>query len=168
MKPGLFLLSVFLCSAAFAADQGAIPTRTATQTAPGITWEKDGTTHALADYKGQPVVVHFWATWCAPCIEELPKLARVAKRMKAGGIIFVTPSLDIEPGLVEKFYARHDIASLPVIMDSQSKAFAAAGLTGLPGTLFINAEGKLVGKIDGPVHWDNADTEEFLSSLAKR
>ena len=147
--------------------EGRVPQTSEPKDAPAISWQQDGKTHSLNELEGQAVIVHFWATWCAPCVVELPEVAKLADSMKGKKIRFVTLSLDTKPELVKDFYKKKAITSLPVLMDTQSEAFRAAEMTGLPGTLFIDANGKLAAKLDGVVDWQSAGTKKFVESLTR-
>lgn len=107
--------------------------------------------------------LHFWATWCAPCVEELPLLDAAAGRYRARGFSVVPISMDSgHADRVRQFYTDHKITRLPLYFDRNNNAFRAAGIRGLPTTLFINAEGRVIGRADGPVDWKAKPTRAFI------
>lgn len=111
-----------------------------------------GAAHSLADFAGKGVVLNFWATWCVPCVEELPSLAALAKKLP--GVAVVPVSTDRGgAAVVEKFYASHGIAGLGVWLDPKGAASEALHLRGLPTTLLIDQQGRERGRLEGGANW---------------
>jgi thiol-disulfide isomerase/thioredoxin len=113
----------------------------------------DGGRVMLSSFRGKPVVLNFWATWCAPCVAELPDLDRLA----AGGVVVVAASTD-HAGMevVKPFLARHGISHADVVLDPGNTSTHAAGVVGFPTTLIIDAQGRLRGRLEGPADWSGA------------
>jgi thiol-disulfide isomerase/thioredoxin len=121
---------------------------------------------SLAAYKGHVLVVNLWATWCGPCVEELPTLAALAGHMEAFGGLVLPISLDIGGrGTVEPFYARHGITNLPVLLDPDGENLDLLDTDGVPVTLVIDPQGQLVARVDGAGNWDTPRIQHFLRSL---
>ncbi len=111
----------------------------------------DGTRTTLADYAGKPVVLNFWATWCIPCVAELPELDRLAE---AGSVHVLAVSADRGGAdAVRPFAAAHHLAHLTLLVDPGSDAVHAFGVAGFPTTLVIGADGRLRGTLEGPAAW---------------
>ncbi len=108
--------------------------------------------------------VHFWATWCVPCVSELPELDAAAATYKDIDFQVVAISLDIDMVKVKLFFDEKGIRTLAPLLDKNSAAFLTAKLRGLPGTLFFNKEGELIARADGPVDWKSAATITFIES----
>jgi thiol-disulfide isomerase/thioredoxin len=124
-------------------------------------WEK----RTLADFRGQIVLVNFWATWCAPCIRELPSLDRLQKRLKHSGVKIIALSLDrggVEA--VTEFYADNGIHNLEVYVDPTMAAQQAFDIPGLPTTVLIDREGRDRGRLIGPADWDGEDAADLVLS----
>jgi thiol-disulfide isomerase/thioredoxin len=118
---------------------------------------------ALADYRGSGLIVNFWATWCAPCVKEMPSLDRLARDMKGDGLIVLALSADREGApVVRKFYDKNDIEHLPVTIDRISRVARALEVGGLPTTVMFNADGREVGRVVGTAEWDAPATIAFL------
>ena len=124
--------------------------------APEITFsDAAGNTLRLADFRGKVVLLNLWATWCAPCVKEMPALDRL--QAKLGGPDFAVLALSIDrEGLakVQGFFAQNRIAALPPYLDPSGRAPAAFGARGLPTTLLIDRDGRLVGRQEGAAAWD--------------
>ncbi|HEU5370221.1 MAG TPA: TlpA disulfide reductase family protein [Ktedonobacterales bacterium] len=105
---------------------------------------------SLADFKGKPVLLNFWATWCAPCKEELPLLEKTWKQEQAQGKDVVFLGLDFQEGSsnAASFVRLYGI-SYQILLDTDGAATLKYGITGLPQTVFINRQGVVVSKVPG-------------------
>jgi thiol-disulfide isomerase/thioredoxin len=116
--------------------------------------DADGAVHHLSDFVGKGLVVNMWATWCAPCVEEMPDLQVLARKVAAQGILVLPLSSDRGGAeAVRKFYAAHGIDALPIWLDPKGEAQRAWGARGLPTTLIIDRQGREVGRLEGAVDW---------------
>ncbi|MFO0389801.1 MAG: TlpA family protein disulfide reductase [Alphaproteobacteria bacterium] len=121
-----------------------------------------GTIHTLKPDTSSLAILHLWATWCVPCIEELPILDSVANAYKDKGVAVITLSLDGKNARkVTDFYTTHNIRTLPAYFDYQMKAFRALKFKGLPATVFIK-NGREIARIDGPADWKSAEVKALL------
>ena len=95
----------------------------------------DGTVRTMADLAGQGVVLNFWATWCVPCVVEMPALDDLARQMAAEGVAVLALSSDRGgAAVVTKFFQDKGITTLPVLLDPRGEAARAFGAKGLPTT----------------------------------
>lgn len=111
----------------------------------------DGSTHALAELRGHASVVNFWATWCGPCKEEMPRLQKLADRYTTQGVTFVAISLD-GPETQDKIRAVIAKRGLrvPVWTGATDETLASLEMGVLvPATLVMDAEGTVIGRIEG-------------------
>ncbi len=114
----------------------------------------DGAAVTLSSYAGRIVVLNFWATWCAPCVAELPELDRLAA---GGGLAVLAVSADNGgSAVVRPFAASHGIAHATLLLDQGSDAVHAFNVAGFPTTLIIGPDGKLRGTLEGPADWSGA------------
>ena len=126
----------------------------------------DGSTAALVDYAGRGVVLNFWATWCAPCVAEMPALDALAGAARGRGIVVLAVSEDHGgASAVQSFYAQHHITGLPVLLDAHMQAMGALRLDGIPTTLVIDRRGREVARIQGAVQWGAAESAEMIARL---
>ena len=124
---------------------------------------KDGTTTTLAAFRGRVVLVNFWATWCAPCIKELPSLARLQAQLGGAGFTVVALSEDLKGWpVIAPFLGEHGIAQLPVLHDPQGAASRAFKATGLPTSVLLDRDGRELGRLVGPAEWDGPDALALL------
>jgi thiol-disulfide isomerase/thioredoxin len=125
-----------------------------------------GRMHTLADFKGKLVLLNLWATWCAPCREEMPALDRLQAAI--GGPRFEVVALSVDqqgPEIARKFFGDVGVKSLTLYVDRSAQAAFKLGAVGLPSTLLVDASGREIGRHVGPAKWDSA---EVVESLRKR
>jgi thiol-disulfide isomerase/thioredoxin len=116
--------------------------------------DADGAPHQIADYAGKGVVLNLWATWCVPCVAELPALADLARQLAADGIVVLPLSSDRGgAAAVRRFFAGHDLAGLPVLIDGDGAAGRALGTRGVPTTIIIDRGGAERARLEGAADW---------------
>ena len=116
----------------------------------------DGRPASLADFKGTPVVVNLWATWCQPCLKEMPSLDRLQVAL-AGRIIVAAVSEDRAGAKrVAPFVAGMGLRNLKIYLDLQSDLSHALHVRGLPTSIIIDAQGRVAGRVEGGAEWDSA------------
>ncbi len=118
---------------------------------------------ALESLKGQPVLVNLWATWCAPCVKELPTLNRIANRADVG-VEVVTVSQDLgEPEAVQRFLDERGLAQLPAWIDAEGALPASYGVQALPVTILYDASGREVWRYLGDRDWTSEESLKLIS-----
>ena len=116
--------------------------------------DADGAERSLGDYAGRGLVVNLWATWCVPCVAEMPELQDLARAVAADNILVLPLSGDRGGAeVVRRFYAAHRIDALPVLLDPRGEAARAWGARGLPTTLIIDRQGRERGRVEGAIDW---------------
>ena len=118
----------------------------------------------LSQFRGQVVVLNFWATWCPPCVEETPSLVRMQEQMKGKGVTVVAVSIDEDAGAYHRFLKDNGVNFLTV-RDPYQKISALYGTFGWPETYIIDREGRLRRKLVGPVDWSSPEVVQFLNAL---
>lgn len=118
--------------------------------------DADGRTVTLADFIGRGVVLNLWATWCVPCVAEMPALDALAGRLEGSGIVIVPVSSDRgAAAVVRRFYAAHAIAHLGIWLDPKGLAARGWGARGLPTTLIIDRQGREQARLEGGIAWNS-------------
>ena len=122
-------------------------------------------TRSLSDYEGKVLIVSFWATWCVPCIKELPSLTRAADLLQEEGVHVV--AVNVGEGLedVERFLARSP-SSLVILLDEQSRVSTAWDVRALPTAYVIDKQGRIAMRVIGGLEWDSETMLRDLRNLA--
>ncbi len=134
--------------------------------APGFTLpDLTHTIHRLSDYQGEVLIVSFWATWCVPCVKELPSLTRAADLLQNEGVRVV--AVNVGEGLadVERFLARYP-SSLMFLLDEQSKISTAWDVRALPTAYVVDKHGRIAMRVIGGFEWDSKAMLRDLRDLA--
>jgi thiol-disulfide isomerase/thioredoxin len=112
----------------------------------------------LADYKGKIVLLNFWATWCAPCVKEMPSLDRLQAELGKDKFVVLPLSLDgPSRPKVAPFYADKNLSHLGVYFDKGRKAMQALDISILPTSILIDGEGRELGRIEGEADWEKPE-----------
>lgn len=117
--------------------------------------KKDGTVLTLDKFHGKLVLVNFWATWCAPCIREMPSLATLQKKRGGKDFTVLALSQDFrEWAAVNPFLEKHKLDGLPIYVDRKSATGRKLKVIGLPTSVLLSREGKVLGQLKGIAEWD--------------
>jgi cytochrome c biogenesis protein CcmG/thiol:disulfide interchange protein DsbE len=119
---------------------------------------------SLNQFHGQIVVLNFWATWCPPCVEELPSLMTMQDRMRSRGVVVLGVSIDVDEDAYHRFLKQRGINFLTV-RDPEQKVAGMYGTSGWPETYVIDRQGVVRRKFVGAVDWSSPEIIEFLSKL---
>jgi len=126
----------------------------------------DGTVRTLADYAGQGIVLNLWATWCVPCVAEMPELDAMARLLASDRVAVLALSSDRGGAApVERFYREKGIQTLPILLDPRGDAARALGARGIPTTLLIDRAGKERGRFEGAADWASADSVSLIRHM---
>ena len=118
----------------------------------------------LADYRGRLVLLNFWATWCGPCVREMPSLERLHVHMAGEkGFTVLAVSIDRKGwAAIEPFRKRLNLRKLPLLHDPGSRLFAASKAKGLPATILLGPDGRELGRLSGPAEWDSPEAVALI------
>ena len=127
---------------------------------------EDGTRVSISDFFGKTVVLNLWATWCAPCVKEMPALDRLAFELPEETHVVLAVSQDKGGPLVaRRFIDRLGLKKLLANADPQGILMRTLGVRGLPTTLIIASDGRLIARLEGIAEWDHPDAIKFISSI---
>lgn len=132
--------------------------------APDFTLKDSDRSVALHDLKGKPVVLNFWASYCAPCIKEMPSLVQLQQEM-GPKITVLAVSVDDDERKYHKFLLDHNITNLLTVMDPQKKSPDLYGTVQYPETYIIDASGTVRRKLWNAVDFTSPDIVEYLSKM---
>ena len=118
----------------------------------------------LNQFRGQVLVLNFWATWCPPCVEELPSLMNMQDRLRGRGVVVLGVSIDVDQSAYHRFLKERNVNFLTVL-DPEQKVAGMYGTSGWPETYIIDRQGVLRRKFIGPVDWNSPEVVQFLSKL---
>ena len=125
--------------------------------------DPEGGTHSLADYRGKVVLLNFWATWCAPCREEMPSLD--ALQAELGGDDFQVVAIAAghnPPAAIQKFLTEAKIANLPVRLDPRQGLAREMGVMGMPVTVLIDRDGNEIARLIGGADWASEASKTLI------
>lgn len=120
----------------------------------------DGKSTSLADFRGRPVLVNLWATWCGPCVAEMPTLAATAQRLK-GKVAVIAVAQD-DMAKVKPFLAGRKLDALPIYLDPKL-TLSVHYKANLPTTILYGADGKEVWRVTGGFDWAGAEASKLLA-----
>jgi peroxiredoxin len=126
----------------------------------------DGKSFRLSAHRGRPVFVNFWATWCPPCLEEMPAMERLWRAQKGAGLVMLAVAVDADAGVVAPFLKRHEL-TFPVGLDTKMELANTYGVRALPSSFIIDREGRLAALALGPRAWDNVATHSLVEGLVR-
>jgi thiol-disulfide isomerase/thioredoxin len=130
---------------------------------PGAFTDADGKPHDLSFFKGKITLINIWASWCAPCVEELPSLQRLKKAHDSDKFQVVTISEDTGGKVaVEDYFKRLGVSALPEYVDAEAALAGLLKFDGLPGTILLDANGKELGRFDGKADWAGDDAWKLI------
>jgi thiol-disulfide isomerase/thioredoxin len=155
-----------------ASQEAEIPTKGADrdhagQKMPGAEiFNADDDKATLAEVQGKPVLVNLWASWCAPCVKELPTLEALNKRPGAPRIIAVSEDIGERPS-VEAFLQSHGIKSLEAWRDPKMALSSALAVEVMPTTVYYDASGNEIWRYTGDLDWTSDEAAKLLAEGAK-
>ena len=134
-------------------------------TAPDISIKDfDGKSIKLSDYKGKPVVINFWATWCPPCRKELPSMNRAWEALEKEGVQMLAVNMSEPAVTIKKFIEKQPI-NFKILLDETGYFSQKWQVTGLPTTYIVDRKGEIIYKAVGEREWDNPEILATIKQL---
>lgn len=126
----------------------------------------DGASHSLAEFRGRGMVVNCWATWCVPCVAEMPSLEALSKAMAPHDIAVLPLSSDRGGAdAVRNWYQQHGITALPVLLDPKGAFARSLKARGIPTTVIVNTGGQMVARLEGAANWASPEAQQLIQKL---
>lgn len=128
----------------------------------------DGKMVSLADFKGKVVLLNIWATWCAPCVEEMPSMEKLHQEMKGEEFAILAVSIDVSGvSAVIPFMKKYNL-SFTALLDPKGTINNLYGTTGVPESFIIDQQGIIAEKVIGARNWASASVIGYLRNLIRR
>jgi cytochrome c biogenesis protein CcmG, thiol:disulfide interchange protein DsbE len=158
----IVLVPVLFVACFFVACNGGRPPRIG-ETAPDFTISDGSRTVTLSQLRGKPVLLNFWASWCAPCVEEMPSLVQLQKQLGDKATVLAV-SVDSDDKAYQQFVRDHNI-DLLTVRDPKQISNSLYATFKFPETYVIDKNGKIVRKFIGAVDWTNPEIVDYLNKL---
>lgn len=138
----------------------------------------DGKAVSLGDLKGKILLINFWASWCMPCVSEMPALQNLYSRLKDEGFVVVAIGVDDDKASLKSFAQEYGL-TFPILIDETGLTKKAYGVRGVPESFFVDREGRMIMvpdltdnrpviKIVGPRQWDSPTSEGRVRVLLNK
>jgi peroxiredoxin len=125
----------------------------------------DGKTQRLEDYRGRVVLVNFWATWCGPCLEEMPSIEKLRRSLDARRFAVVAVNVGEGPNAAQKFAEKMGLDGFNILLDRDIKTSRAWGARVLPATFIVDPDGKVRYSYYGAIDWSRPDLRAAITKL---
>jgi thiol-disulfide isomerase/thioredoxin len=133
------------------------------QPAPQVSFEDlTGASTSPADFKGKLLVLNLWATWCEPCLEEMPSLEQLQKNLEGQLVVAAVSEDRAGAKIVQPFLDKLGLQKVRIYLDPKSDVGHAFGMRGLPTSIVIGADGKVLGRVEGAAEWDSVEMYAVL------
>jgi thiol-disulfide isomerase/thioredoxin len=144
-----------------------VPAKTPTPVPDVAFTDGAGKRHMLSEFKGRYVLLNMWATWCAPCVKELPALDHLQEAVGGSNFAVVPVNVGRSDALdTAKFLMTHGAGKLSVNVDTTLALMRVMHVYGLPVTVLIDPKGREIGRAEGPADWDNPDAIAYFNALS--
>ena len=128
----------------------------------------NGTTHTLAQYRGKVVLVQFWATYCPPCVKEMPSMNKLQDKLAEAGVPFKILAIDMAETKAEvDAFVKKIKPEFTILMDETGSSIGQWNVFAAPSNFIINKQGKIAYTLFGGVEWDSEEIIEKITKLSK-
>lgn len=122
----------------------------------------------LSDYRGNLVLVNLWATWCAPCIKEIPMMDKIRRDNLTNKLVVLPLSIDEQYDQVAAFLTRHNLGDYPTLVDPQRQIDKMLPADVVPATYVFDGDGNLIGFLRGYLDWGDKEVQPYLEQLTAK
>jgi len=166
MKKWLWLVAGLLAANVLANDGLLTPIQGRPPAQDFVLQDINGKTHHLSDYRGKVVVVNFWATWCPPCVSEMPSMQKAWDAVRQDNVVFLAINNGEDASRIQTFQRKMPV-TFPLLLDSESNIMFAWKARGMPSTFVVDPDGRLVYKALGGRDWNHPTILRVLRELLK-
>ena len=137
---------------------------------PGLSLQDlNGNTHTLAQYQGQVVLVQFWATYCPPCVKEMPSMNKLQDKLEKAGVPFKILAIDMAETRAEvEAFVKRIKPEFTILMDESGSSIGQWNVFAAPSNFIINKQGQIAYTLFGGVEWDSEEIVEKITQLSKQ
>ncbi len=128
----------------------------------------DGNKVSLSDFKGKVLLINVWATWCEPCIQEIPQLIEMQKKLEGTDMKLIAVSVDEDLSTAPNFLTKHNLKDFDTLLDPEQKIDVILPLSSVPTNYVLDGSGNLVAFFRNYLPWDDPDIYPFLMKVAKK
>jgi peroxiredoxin len=128
----------------------------------------EGRPTQLREFRGKLVLLNFWATWCAPCLHEMPSMERLYQTFKQTDFVLLAVSMDRQGAEVARPFVEHLKLTFPILLDKTSGVSHQYGVRGLPSTYLIDPDGRLIGAVIGAREWYRDEAKALIAGLLRQ
>lgn len=132
--------------------------------------DSEGRMHRLSDYRGKVVFLNFWASFCEPCIEEMPSMERLVRQYEDQGLVMVAVSHDAEKADMDRFMAQFlpgSRSSMTVLWDPEARVAGDYGTELIPETYILDRDGRVVARFVNAYDWTRPEVKQLIESLIR-
>ena len=159
----LYLLAAFLILATAGCYTGSRPQHVGSAAKEFSVRDSDHQV-SLNQFHGQVVVLNFWATWCPPCMQELPSMMEMQNQLRSRGVVVLGVSIDVDDDAYHRFLKQRGV-NFVTVRDPEQKVAGMYGTSGWPESYIIDRQGVLRRKVVGPINWESPEVMQFLTKL---
>lgn len=128
-----------------------------------------GNVHTLEQYKGQVMLVQFWATYCPPCVKEMPSMNKLQDKLAKAGVAFKILAIDMAESKAEvEAFVKRIKPEFTILMDESGSSIQAWNVFAAPSNFLINKQGEIAYTLFGGVEWDSAEIIETITQLSQQ
>jgi peroxiredoxin len=174
LRRGVMYLFVLLAGyavgmTAFAQHNHSAVEAATSEPAPDLLLNKlSGNKIHLNEYKGKWVFLNFWATWCPPCLQEMPEMEMFYQQFKKKNMVMLAVSVDKDsPSTIASFIKDHGY-TFDVFLDPDGESLSKFGISTIPATFIINPKGEIVSQANGPRSWMDKEIIKYFNDLMKK
>jgi peroxiredoxin len=126
--------------------------------------DPDGRIISISEFRGKIVLLNFWASWCFPCVIEMPAMEKLHKRFKHRNFVMVAINLQESAEQVKQFFKNYKLTFM-TLLDTKGIVGTEFGIRSIPTTFILDKEGRLIGKALGPREWDGNEANALFEYL---